>query len=260
MPERLLVLIPGYGDRPEPFLERAAMFDPNEQWLTVVVEPQTPSDRGPYWYNVDENGPDLVALASALRAIDALCASILIETGLSEDALVIAGFSQGGALALATIASGSLNTGTTLTLSSLSSYDYLILVLNGITWGTGSSRPTVLVNNDNTSVYIQSGSAQAGNATSTTRNLTTTSISLGFGQAQLQSSDANTYIVTLTNCKSTGFTNANVNGVYLNASSTDVSSNGQYVYKVAAAVSSLVIGTLNGYTFNGTGTYQLLGA
>ncbi len=100
-PERLLVLIPGYGDRPEPFLERAASFDPNEQWLTVVVEPQIPSDRGPYWYNVDENGPDLVALASALRAIDALCTSILTEIGLSEDALVIAGFSQGGALALA---------------------------------------------------------------------------------------------------------------------------------------------------------------
>ena len=100
-PERLLVLIPGYGDRPEPFLERAASFDPNEQWLVVVVEPQIPSDHGPYWYNVDENGPDPVALASALRAIDALCASTLIETGLSEDALVIAGFSQGGALALA---------------------------------------------------------------------------------------------------------------------------------------------------------------
>jgi predicted esterase len=100
-PERLLVLIPGYRDRPEPFLERAATFDPDEQWLIVVVEPQMPSDRGPYWYNVDENGPDPVALASALRAIDALCTSILTEIGLSEDALVIAGFSQGGALALA---------------------------------------------------------------------------------------------------------------------------------------------------------------
>lgn len=100
-PERLLVLIPGYGDRPEPFLERAATFDPNEQWLIVVLEPLTSSERGPYWYNVDENGPDSVALAASLTSIDALCASLLAETGLSEDTLVVAGFSQGGALALA---------------------------------------------------------------------------------------------------------------------------------------------------------------
>ena len=100
-PERVLVLIPGYGDTPEPFLDRAATFDPNEQWLIVVVEPQTPSDRGPYWYDVDESGPDPVALAAALASIDALCASLLSETELNNDALVVAGFSQGGALALA---------------------------------------------------------------------------------------------------------------------------------------------------------------
>jgi hypothetical protein len=166
----------------------------------------------------------------------------------------------GGALALSTIASGSLTSGTTLTLSSLSSYDYLILVLNGITWGTGSSRITVLVNNDNTGVYIEAGFAQIGNTIYTSRNLTTTSINTGFGQAQDNTNASNTYIVTFTNCKSTGFTNANVDGIYANSAGADASSAGQYVYKVAAAVSSLVVGTLNGYTFNGSGTYQLLGA
>jgi phospholipase/carboxylesterase len=77
------------------------MFDPNEQWLIVVLEPLSSSEHGPYWYNVDENGPDSVALAASLTSIDALCASLLAETGLSQDALVVAGFSQGGALALA---------------------------------------------------------------------------------------------------------------------------------------------------------------
>lgn len=100
-PERVLVLIPGYGDRPEPFLERASSFDPNEHWLIVTVEPQTPSDRGPYWYDVDENGPDPVALGAAVGAIDALCVSVLAETGVSENELVVVGFSQGGAIALA---------------------------------------------------------------------------------------------------------------------------------------------------------------
>jgi len=100
-PERVLVLIPGYGDRPEPFLERASSFDPDEHWLIVSVEPQTPGDRGPFWYDVDEDGPDPVALGAAIGAIDTLCASIITETGVTDDDLVVAGFSQGGAIALA---------------------------------------------------------------------------------------------------------------------------------------------------------------
>jgi hypothetical protein len=187
-------------------------------------------------------------------------ANATVLTADSAEATGLKWAAPGGALALSTIASGSLTSGTTLTLSSLSSYDYLILVLNGITWGTGSSRITVLVNNDNTGVYIQAGTAQVNSTIYTTRNLTTTSINTGFGLAQGNTEAGNTYIVTFTNCKSTGFTNANVDGVFANASAADASSAGQYVYKVAAAVSSLVVGTLNGYTFNGSGTYQLLGA
>ncbi|MEX1217645.1 MAG: hypothetical protein WEA11_03890 [Acidimicrobiales bacterium] len=100
-PERVLLLIPGYGDAPEPFLHRVSAFDPDQRWLTVVVEPQHPSPRGPYWYDVDENGPDPIALASAIATIDELCATLLSENNLTEDELVVAGFSQGGALALA---------------------------------------------------------------------------------------------------------------------------------------------------------------
>lgn len=100
-PERVLLLLPGYGDRPEPFLERAHSFDPAQLWLTVVVEPQHLSDRGPYWYDVDENGPDPIALAAAIASVDAFCVSLLTEHGLGAQSLVVAGFSQGGALALA---------------------------------------------------------------------------------------------------------------------------------------------------------------
>ena len=164
----------------------------------------------------------------------------------------------GGALALSTIASGSLTSGTTLTLSSLSSYDYLIVVLNGLTWTGGNSRPTILINNDSSGVYVQAGYSQGTSSTYTTRNLTSSSVNLGFGASQTDTDASNTYIATLTNCKSAGFTNVNVSAVY--ASGGDIGGSGQYVYKVAAAVSSLVVGTLNGRTFNGSGTYQLLGA
>lgn len=100
-PERVVVLLPGYGDRPEPFLDRAAQFDPDGRWLVVVVEPQHPSDRGPFWYDVDDNGPNPVDLAAAIAATDALCGTLLAETDRTPDDLVIAGFSQGGAIALA---------------------------------------------------------------------------------------------------------------------------------------------------------------
>lgn len=100
-PERVLVVLPGYGDRPEPFLDRAPAFDPHEQWLVVVVEPHHQSERGPYWYDVDENGPDPIALANAISSLDTLCASLLHEVDGTSNNLVVAGFSQGGALALA---------------------------------------------------------------------------------------------------------------------------------------------------------------
>jgi predicted esterase len=101
-PERLLVLLPGYGDRPEPFLDQAPRFDPLGRWTTVVVEPRLTVGTDPIWYEVDENGPDPAALAAAIDAVSTTCASLLAETGLSSESLVLCGFSQGGALALAT--------------------------------------------------------------------------------------------------------------------------------------------------------------
>jgi hypothetical protein len=187
-----------------------------------------------------------------------------LGVGTTGQVLTVAGgvpswAAAGGALALSTIASGSLNTGTSLTLSSLSSYDTLILVLNGITWATGSSRITVLVNNDSAGNYIQVGGSHTGDTVYPLRNLAGTSINTGFGRAQDNASASNTHAIALTNCKGVGFTNVKVDGTYV-SSGVDTLSTGQFVYKSAAAVSSLVISTLNSYTFNGTGTYQLIGA
>lgn len=102
-PERVLVILPGYGDRPEAFLDRAPLFDPDGDWSVVVVEPRLDSPHGPIWYEVDDNGPDPVALAEAIASVSTACAALLAETGLPSDRLVLCGFSQGGALALATM-------------------------------------------------------------------------------------------------------------------------------------------------------------
>jgi hypothetical protein len=164
----------------------------------------------------------------------------------------------GGTLTLATIASGSLTSGTSLTLSSLSAYDTLILHLRGITWGTGTTRPIVQVNGSSSSVYKMNSSYNYSNIADRSFG-TETSINLGAGVAQSNSNANNTYTLKLTNCKNAGFTDYNFLSNY-NSGSADINTWGNGVFTTAAAVSSLVVTTLNGYTFNGTGTYELFGA
>lgn len=97
---RLLVLLPGYADRPEKFLARVDDLDPDGRWSVVVLEPRLDRDMGPYWYDVDEEGP-------VTRELDAAVAAVRDELALlvddRSDTVVVAGFSQGGALALATL-------------------------------------------------------------------------------------------------------------------------------------------------------------
>jgi len=98
--DRILFLLPGFGDRPERFLSRAMMFDPEQRWLIVSPRPRIELEEGTCWYRVDENGPDLDEVTVSVRSVAAAIDETLAETGLGADRLVLGGFSQGGALAL----------------------------------------------------------------------------------------------------------------------------------------------------------------
>jgi phospholipase/carboxylesterase len=98
--DRILFLLPGFGDRPERFLSRAMMFDPDQQWRIVSPRPRIELDEGTCWYRVDENGPDLDEVTVSVRSVAAAIDAALAESGLGPDRLVLGGFSQGGALAL----------------------------------------------------------------------------------------------------------------------------------------------------------------
>jgi phospholipase/carboxylesterase len=102
-PERVLFVLPGYGDSPGHFLGRVDEFDPDGRWLVMVPEPRIQSADGPIWYSVDENGVDQGAFSGSLDALSDCVSQTLKETGIGPDRLVIAGFSQGGALALASL-------------------------------------------------------------------------------------------------------------------------------------------------------------
>jgi phospholipase/carboxylesterase len=98
--DRILFLLPGFDDRPERFLSRAMMFDPDQRWLIVSPRPRLELDNGIAWYRVDEDGADLDEVAVSVAAIDAAMLDTLERTGLDPDRLVLGGFSQGGSLAL----------------------------------------------------------------------------------------------------------------------------------------------------------------
>jgi len=100
---RTLVLLPGYGDRAESFLARADDFDPDRQWTVVVLEGRLTNARGPYWYDVDDQGPVADELDAAVEAVRREVDALAGAAAASADAPVLAGFSQGGALALATL-------------------------------------------------------------------------------------------------------------------------------------------------------------
>lgn len=101
-PTGTLVLVPGFADRPEKFLARVDEIDPDRRWSVVIPEPRLQRDRGPYWYDVDDDGPVTAELDASVAALhDELDA--LVDDGAPLESIVLVGFSQGGALSLATV-------------------------------------------------------------------------------------------------------------------------------------------------------------
>ncbi len=101
---RLLVLLHGYGADEHDLAPIAPMIDPTGRFFAVA--PRAPIDVFPYgagWY---ERGPER-EIASApfqatVAALDATIDAVCMTHGLDRASSVIVGFSQGGAMALAT--------------------------------------------------------------------------------------------------------------------------------------------------------------
>jgi hypothetical protein len=167
----------------------------------------------------------------------------------------------GGALTIAQIATGNVNSGTSLTISSLSSYDTLMLYVSGITMTLGDP------------MYLQINSvAGSGNYYGVghiVRNDPQIRNKRYTGNNELRLTDdedlrstgaANTFILLLTNCKATGFTTWQYTCAFANNAGTTCNTFGSGIYTSAAAVSDLKFFPPNGVTFNGSGTYRIWGA
>jgi len=165
---------------------------------------------------------------------------------------------SGGALTLAQIATGSMS-GTSVTISSLSAYDTIILAMTGVTWGSADNNIRVRINSLTTGNYLKNGWAVGSGGTRSGQNQpTATSFALQDPGDQDRTSASNNYFYIFTSCKSVGFTQVVAEGFYNAASATPIVSAFNGVITSAEAVSSLVLATAGGYTFS-AGTYTVWG-
>jgi hypothetical protein len=178
-----------------------------------------------------------------------------VLTADSTQALGLKWATASAAMTIAQIASGSMS-GTSVTLSGLSSYDYLYLKLNGATASTAQPQ-LIRINNSSSNVYRTSGNLTDNTGTITRYDSNYgTEIDYSNSNAVSAGNTGQRLGIAFTNCKSAGFTTYQANGGQIGTTTYKYDFNG--IYLTAEAVSSLVI-SCNGGTFNG-GTYVLWGA
>jgi hypothetical protein len=173
----------------------------------------------------------------------------------------------GGGLAIAQIASGTLTSGTQLTLTSLSSYDFLELRLSALNIGT-DNKLNVRINNNSGSNYEYVFAASEGTTTYAANTLVANGFSYTaskfdpMSETLKSAKPANSFRIRFTNCKETGFTT--VKGIFVyefNDGGSDRNAQTVWsgIYKVAEAVSSIEFFTASAATFS-AGNYVLWGA
>lgn len=183
-----------------------------------------------------------------------------VLTAASGQATGLQWATPGGALSISQIATGSLNTGTSLTISSLTQ-DFIQIQLKGLTWGTNIAQILFQLNADASALYTYSGFASEvydySNATNASESAGG-NINMTYGYNQRYNDANNSYVLTLQNCKATGFTTFTGTSFFVNNSNSHISQV-QGIYRSAAQITSVKILNSAGYTFNGSGTYTVWG-
>lgn len=98
-PTRVVVHLPGWGDRAAKHLDLVTRLA-DDSTAVVVAEPVMGEGRR-RWYDVEDDGPRLDQVASAVASVRALLDDLVGRHSLTHADITLIGFSQGGALALA---------------------------------------------------------------------------------------------------------------------------------------------------------------
>ena len=115
MGPQVVVFLHGHGDRPDEYVRSAAQFLPAGAELVVPAGPVAVGDGTLAWFAPDpDGGPDPAQLTAALDAVSTIVDSACATFGTTPERVVVGGFSQGGAVALAwALRAGSLGRGRT---------------------------------------------------------------------------------------------------------------------------------------------------
>ena len=154
------------------------------------------------------------------------------------------------------VATGTLS-GTSVSITGLSSYDNILIVINGSTWGTGNSRLAFTINSDTNSYYNWSGWSVGNGTSGRVSSLASPQASFrGQQYDQDNTGSTNNTALKFTSCKAVGYTDIDYDYIYPSGGNP-YGTSGKGWYAAAAAVSSIQITNQAGYTFNG-GTYYVI--
>jgi len=165
----------------------------------------------------------------------------------------------GGAGNLDLITNGTLS-GTSVTISSLSNYTDLYVLLEDPNWATGNSDLIIRINSSSAGNYWYNGFFHSGTSAFARFNTSGwSSVNITPNGARNGAFGTN-HAINFNNCKNAGYTKFETFAYNYTGGGSTVDVNFiQGVFQEAAAVSTLTITTSNGYTFNG-GTYRIYGA
>lgn len=154
--------------------------------------------------------------------------------------------------------------GTVVTLSSISSsYQNLVLVISGATWGTGTNDIGIRFNNDATSIYKEYVTGARGTSGSAQNAEVWNASGENIGRVQLGSAWNNTngknhHVMTFKDYATAKYPVVEWQGVYENAAGFVSLGLGTWTYDSSSVISRLDIQTSATFTFTG-GTYTLYG-
>ena len=141
--ERLLVLLHGYGADEFDLAPIAPMIDPDGHFFTIC--PRGPFDILPFgagWYERDANGDiDPAVFLASVDLIDQTIDEVCAERSLERSHAVIIGFSQGGAMTLAS----SLRANGATRPAAIACLSGMMQEVDGLDYAFEDSLPTILV-------------------------------------------------------------------------------------------------------------------
>lgn len=166
----------------------------------------------------------------------------------------------GGALTVASIASGTMPSASSLSITGINA-DYLMLRLTDLKWGTANSAITIRVNNDTNSNYSFLVVTTATGDTYQYYDASPSTLGTTWGTDTVANSRTqnNHRVIEIHNAKSSGWKSYTLRGYHHDGGGTSRGVMGGGWYKATAPITSIQIIQSDGYTFT-SGSYELIGA